>query len=49
MIHWVIIKEQYLDPDKHMEEWLDIMEKIKGLKQEGLKICKELIIEYIEG
>ena len=43
------MKEQYLDPDKHKEEWLDIIEKIRGLEQEELKICKELIIEYIEG
>jgi len=30
MIHWIIMKEQYLDPDKHKEEWLDIIEKIRG-------------------
>jgi len=48
MIHWIITK-QYVNSDRLKEEWLDIIEKIRRLEQEELKICKELIIEYIEG
>ena len=48
MIRWEITKKAWKNPIEARNKYLDIMEKIEGLEQRGLKICKELLIAYIE-